>query len=224
MSLQDQLLTWGLLVLICVGVVPLIGGAMLRLTCSVTRVPGVRFGRCWLALPRRLRCRVDRRRPAPVAAAATARGPNFPDGHRVAGRGAAGACPDRSPGARHAAAPHAGRPRDRAGAHRVRHRRTGPARGDPPPRGRSARGAGPAVRPTPRGDGPLYSRNGGSAVPNAGRDLFRRRQTTAQLAGRAAPLPGPTGPVRPVPAGRAVGQPAQPVAGRPDAARLRRGR
>lgn len=35
--------------LICVGVVPLIGRAMLRLTCSVTRVPGVRFGRCWLA-------------------------------------------------------------------------------------------------------------------------------------------------------------------------------
>lgn len=44
-----QLLFWGVFVLICVGLVPLLGGAMLRLACNVTGVPGVRFFRCWLA-------------------------------------------------------------------------------------------------------------------------------------------------------------------------------
>jgi prepilin-type processing-associated H-X9-DG protein len=49
MSRGEQLLIWGVFVIVCVGLVPLLGGAMLRLACRVTGVPGVRFGRCWLA-------------------------------------------------------------------------------------------------------------------------------------------------------------------------------
>jgi hypothetical protein len=49
MLTEANILFWSAFALVCVGLVPLLGGAMLRLGCKATGVAGVRFGRCWLA-------------------------------------------------------------------------------------------------------------------------------------------------------------------------------